>query len=138
MVFLVDFKGMKKDSESPALATLIRQGMRNKGYKSVRSLAIDLDLSVEHIRGVVHGFNVPSDVVLAQICDVLHLPFHAAQKLAETQRKEVSFVRTALGDEKCLALVKMWHLLSDPEKDRLLSSAVAFVRSPEKGNATSN
>jgi transcriptional regulator with XRE-family HTH domain len=129
-------KNQKKHTAIEPTVTRVSEvmtaAMEDQGL-SIRDLAEKVDVTYEHIRGIVRGHVVPHKFLLKAISDALGLDEHELQKTAVADSIEKKHGKIPLElsgkNPELEPIERAWAHLSPEHKDDLIMMAQTFARS---------
>lgn len=120
----------RKEESETRLAGIIQQAMDKKKL-SIREVAEKLGTTYEHVRGVVRGLTVPSDLALKELCRALDIDFGAVAKLVVADRILAKYgtipLELAGKNPELEPIERVWDRLSNEHKSTLVMMAQTFA-----------
>lgn len=118
------------------LSELIQEKMEAKGF-NINSLAAAVDITYEHMRGIVRGIRLPSKHVLKDLARVLEVDYEDLQKVATVERIKHHYgdgVAALMGGKKdgIEPIERVWDKLSDDQQATLIDMAKSMAKRSAK------
>jgi hypothetical protein len=96
----------------------------------IKELADTLQISYEHTRKMARGLSVPTRFLIRGLADVFGVDAAELESVAKTdmfQRKYGEMSTTPIFNPEVAPFATAWHMLTDPQKNALLSQLKTFM-----------
>jgi transcriptional regulator with XRE-family HTH domain len=120
-------------TDTPSTLTSVRVLKRMEDLNlSIRDLAVRIDISYEHCRGIVRGKTTPSKHILKILCEALDLPPKEMERIrtADKIREKYGNIPLELSakNPELEPIERIWNLLSNQHKSDLIAIARAYAQ----------